>query len=131
MAEQRVVEREVTLPVEPEEAWELVTDPDHLERWFAPEVELRPVEGSEVVIRWGGRERRGTVEHVQAPRRIAIRWESDPPTLVEIVLEPAPEGTRIGVVEREIPGIEAIARDALAGDHTAPGWAHGGMLLAA
>ncbi|MGZ4431868.1 MAG: SRPBCC family protein [Gaiellales bacterium] len=131
MAEQRVVEREVTLPVGPEEAWELVTDPDHLERWFAPEVDLRPVEGSEVVIRWEDQERRGTVEHVQAPRRIAIRWESDPPTMVEIILEPAPGGTRIGVVERELPRVEAIAAEPLPGGTGTPGWVQGGMLLAA
>ena len=32
------IEREVLLPVEPEEAWEAITDPAELEAWFADEV---------------------------------------------------------------------------------------------
>ena len=31
------VRREVTLPVEPERAWELITDPEELEGWLADE----------------------------------------------------------------------------------------------
>src|SRR6478672_1746427 len=39
------VRREVVLPVDPERAWELITEPDELEGWLADEVELEPEEG--------------------------------------------------------------------------------------
>ena len=35
MSDEGTVEREITVPVDPERAWELVTEPEHLERWFA------------------------------------------------------------------------------------------------
>ena len=34
------IEREIVLPVPPEEAWEALTEPERLEEWFANEVEL-------------------------------------------------------------------------------------------
>ena len=57
------VRREIVLPVEPERAWELITDPDELEGWLADEVELDPEEGGAVHVRFeDGEERWGTVE---------------------------------------------------------------------
>ena len=44
------VEREITVPVEPERAWELITEPEHLERWFAERVELEPTPGAPVRV---------------------------------------------------------------------------------
>src|SRR3954447_14651695 len=52
------VRREVTLPVEPERAWELITDPEELEGWLADEVEPEPEEGGDVAVACGAGEER-------------------------------------------------------------------------
>ena len=44
------VEREITVPVPPDEAWTLVTDAEELQRWLAPEVEIDLRDGGEVRI---------------------------------------------------------------------------------
>ena len=94
------VRREVVLPVDPERAWELITDPDELEGWLADEVELEPEEGGEVYVRFeDGEERWGTVEEVEPERRLAFVWGD---SRVEWVLQPVPEGTRLVVVEQSL-----------------------------
>src|SRR3954467_6031858 len=45
MTDDTAVEREITVPVEPERAWELVTEPEHLEHWFAERGEPGPTPG--------------------------------------------------------------------------------------
>ena len=92
------VRREVTLPVEPERAWELITDPAELEGWLADEVELEAEEGADVHVRFeDGEERWGTVEEVDPERRLTFSWGE---SRVEWVLEPVEGGTRLTVVER-------------------------------
>ena len=112
MADDTAVEREITVPVEPERAWELVTDPEHLERWFADHVELDPIPGAPVrVVDDDGAERHGVVEEVDAPRRIQFVWYAPPdgpPSTVEIEVAPDAGGSRISVTERELITIEAI-----------------------
>jgi uncharacterized protein YndB with AHSA1/START domain len=100
MDEQRV-ERSTDLPLEQEEAWRVVTEPDELERWLAPEVELDLREGGEVVVRErDGDERHGTVVEVDPPSRWVFTWDGDErPSTVEITLEPTGPGTRVRVVE--------------------------------
>jgi uncharacterized protein YndB with AHSA1/START domain len=100
MEEQRV-ERSTDLPLEQEEAWRVVTEPDELERWLAPEVELDLREGGQVVVRErDGDERHGTVVEVDPPSRWVFTWEDEGgPSTVEITLEPAGPGTRVRVIE--------------------------------
>jgi uncharacterized protein YndB with AHSA1/START domain len=94
------VRREVVLPVKPDRAWELITDPSELEGWLADEVELEPEEGGDVRVRFeDGEERWGTVEEVDPERRLAFVWGD---SRVEWVLEPVEEGTRLVVVERSL-----------------------------
>ena len=95
------VRREVVLPVEPERAWELITDPDELEGWLAEEVELEPEEGGDVHVRFAdGEERWGTVEEVDPERRLTFVWGD---SRVEWTLAPAEHGgTRLVVVERSL-----------------------------
>jgi hypothetical protein len=65
MSDEGTVEREITVPVDPERAWELVTEPEHLEQWFAERVELDPTPGAPVrVVGDDGGERHGVVEEV-------------------------------------------------------------------
>jgi uncharacterized protein YndB with AHSA1/START domain len=98
------VQREVTLPVEPDRAWELITDPDELEGWLADEVELEPEEGGEVRVSWDDGERfAGVVEEVEPGRRLAFRWGAERgDSRVEWTLTPVPAGTRLVVVERSV-----------------------------
>src|SRR3954463_15446484 len=105
------VRREVVLPVEPERAWELITDPDELEGWLADDVELAPEEGGggrgageggEVRVAWEDGERReGVVEEVDEGRRIVFTW-GEQPSRVIWTLDPVPEGTRFVVTERTV-----------------------------
>jgi uncharacterized protein YndB with AHSA1/START domain len=117
------VERHVTLPVELEEAWRLVTCPDELRGWLGAEVALDPVPGSAGrVVDHDGRERRLVVDVVEPGRRIAWRWWSeeapDQPSQVEISLVPTAEGTTVRVVEGLL-GATPVAR-AQAGE----AWSH-------
>src|SRR3954451_7732247 len=109
------VQREVLLPVQPEEAWEAITDPDELEAWFAEEVEeldLRP--GGRAAFRWDDGRREAVVEEVEPGRRLSFRWdhggepreEAGPGTLVEFLVEPVTDGTLIVVTES---GFDAAA----------------------
>jgi uncharacterized protein YndB with AHSA1/START domain len=94
------VTREVVLPVEPERAWELITDPDELVGWLGDEVELEPEEGAEVYVRFeDGEQRWGTVEEVDPERRLVFNWGD---SRVEWTLAPAVGGTRLVVVERSL-----------------------------
>ena len=106
------VEREITVPVDPERAWELVTRPDHLERWFAEHVELDPIPGAPVrVVGDDGGERHGVVEEVDAPRRLRFVWyepPDGPPSSVEIEVTPLDGGSRISVTERELIAVDAV-----------------------
>jgi uncharacterized protein YndB with AHSA1/START domain len=94
------VRREVLLPVDPERAWELITDPSELEGWLADEVVLDAEPGGEVRVEWEDGERReGVVEEVEPERRLVFSWEG---SRVVWTLDPVPGGTRFVVVERSL-----------------------------
>src|SRR3954452_6584624 len=77
------VRREVTLPVEPERAWELITDGAELEGWLADRVALEPEEGGEVRVEWRDGERReGVGGEVDEGRRLAFVWGERPSRVV-------------------------------------------------
>ena len=60
------VTREVVLPLERDEAWRVVTEPDHLREWLADDVEIDLVEGGLIELGWdGGGRRHGIVETVE------------------------------------------------------------------
>jgi len=99
------IERQVTLPVDVDEAWELLTRPDDLPGWLGAEVELDPAPGrSGRVLDDDGTLRRLVVDTVDDGRRIAWRWWTDEAphevTQVEITLLPATGGTTVRVVEQ-------------------------------
>ena len=106
------IERETVIAAPVERVWALLTEAEHLGRWFGDagaELDLRP--GGALSLNW---ERYGTVRgrvvDVDAPRRFSYRWsvlresfDSEPvegnSTLVEFTLEAEGDGTRLRVVE--------------------------------
>jgi uncharacterized protein YndB with AHSA1/START domain len=100
----RWVERETLVEASPEEVWEALTEEDRLEEWLAPEVELDPVEGGEIAVRDGDRERAGTVETIEEQERFAFTWSrpGEGESFVEFTIEALPGGTRVTVIETPI-----------------------------
>jgi len=52
-----MVARDITLPVDPDEAWDALTDPELLEQWFGEEREavVEEAEPGECLVFCGGR----------------------------------------------------------------------------
>jgi uncharacterized protein YndB with AHSA1/START domain len=92
------VTRSIVLPVPRDEAWEALTEPEQLERWFANDVELDATPGGEGVFRWeNGESRRAVVDEIADGERLVLRWEDD--GRVELELSDVPAGTRVLVRE--------------------------------
>jgi hypothetical protein len=98
------VTREITLPVDPEAAWDAVVD---LERWLtdAGSLELEPGAEGELTLR-DGETRWATVQDVRPGERLAFWWHAPDAlaTLVEVRLVAVDDGTRIVVVESGYAG---------------------------
>jgi hypothetical protein len=93
------VTREITLPVDADEAWETVCE---LEEWLAEDAELALEPGEEgTLVLPGGEERRARVDEVAPGERLTFWWwaEDERATHVELTLVPAVGGTRVRVVE--------------------------------
>jgi uncharacterized protein YndB with AHSA1/START domain len=106
------IERETVIDAPVQRVWELVTQAEHLGRWFAEagvEIDLRP--GGAMSLSFEGH---GTsyarVEEVEPERVFAFRWPADEghegdeldagnSTLVRFTLTPAGDATRLRVVE--------------------------------
>src|SRR3954464_3890984 len=106
------IERETIINAPVERVWALITEAEHLGRWFGDagaEIDLRP--GGAMVLRWNEHgTSRGRVIAVEPHTRFSYRWApfkdpgGDEPvegnsTLVEFTLEPDGATTRLRVVE--------------------------------
>jgi uncharacterized protein YndB with AHSA1/START domain len=106
------IERETVINAPVERVWELITQAEHLGRWFGDagaEIDLRP--GGAMALRWTEYgTTRGRVVTVEPHTRFSYRWapfkdpSGDEPgegnsTLVEFTLQPEGDGTRLRVVE--------------------------------
>jgi uncharacterized protein YndB with AHSA1/START domain len=106
------IERETVIAAPVERVWALLTESEHIGRWFGDagaEIDLRP--GGEMVMHWAEHgTSRARVEAVEPHRRFAYRWApfrdpggADPvegnSTLVEFTLSPEGGATRLRVVE--------------------------------
>jgi uncharacterized protein YndB with AHSA1/START domain len=102
------IEREVLIEAPADVVWSIVTEADHVARWFSDsaEIDLRP--DGKAVLTW---DEHGTfpgrIERVDPPRFISFRWARpagvEPAegnfTLVEFTLSPEGDSTRLKVVE--------------------------------
>ena len=118
------IERETVIAAPVERVWALLTEAEHVGRWFGDagaEIELRP--GGALSLSW---EEHGTVRGRVGRRRAAAalqlslgrparRVRSEPvdgnSTLVEFTLEAEGEGTRLRVVESGFANLDASGRD--------------------
>ena len=76
------IEREIVIDAAPERVWLLLTEPDHVSRWFgdSAEADLRP--GGALVFTWAeSGSHFGVVERFEPPSCFAYRWAR--PTGVE------------------------------------------------
>jgi uncharacterized protein YndB with AHSA1/START domain len=109
---QDTIERETTIAAPVERVWALITEPEHVGRWFGDagaEIDLRP--GGAMTIRWNeSGTSRARVEAVEPPNRFVYRWApykdpggsevtEDNSTLVEFTLAAQGDGTRLTVRE--------------------------------
>jgi len=115
----------VDLPVPPDEAFALVTEPERLRRWtaVAATVDLRA--GGE--WRWEvtpGHTAGGTIREVDPGRRVVLGWgwlgdDALPPdgSTVTVVVEPAEGGSRVTLTHAGLPTQQQV-------DGHAEGWNH-------
>jgi hypothetical protein len=114
------VTREITLPVDPETAWDAVTD---LERWLTDDgsLELEPGAEGELTLR-DGETRWATVEEVRPGEHLSFWWHAPDAlaTLVEVSLVAVSDGTRIVVVESGYAGHPVCGSPWAGGTSSAP-----------
>lgn len=92
-------------PTTPEDLWAAVTDPRRLARWVAVvEGDLR-LAGTVSARFTSGWEGSGRVDACDAPHRLLVTMSpgAQDETVIEAVLSPEGEGTRLVVEERGIP----------------------------
>ena len=130
------IERETLIAAPVERVWALLTEAEHVGRWFCDdgaEIDLKP--GGEMVMRWAehgvGRAR---IVDLDPPRRFSYRWaairehwgeepDEGNSTLVEFTLAADGDATRLKVVEsgfEKLDGSDEQRRVAF--DGNSEGW---------
>jgi uncharacterized protein YndB with AHSA1/START domain len=112
------IESEVLIEAPVDVVWSIVTEAEHVGKWFSDSAEIELEPGGKAVLNWDEYGTRlGRVERVERPRFISFRWArpagAEPTegnsTLVEFTLSAEGEGTRLQVVEsgfRELDGTD-------------------------
>jgi uncharacterized protein YndB with AHSA1/START domain len=116
------IERETVIAAPVERVWSLLTEAEHICRWFSDagaEIDLRP--GGAISLTWDQHGTvRGRVVDVEPRRRFSYRWAvlreaaegavaEGNSTLVEFTLHAEPDGTRLRVVESGFASLNAEA----------------------
>jgi uncharacterized protein YndB with AHSA1/START domain len=114
-----VARREILIDAPVEVVWSVVTEPEHIGRWFSDAVELDLRPGGEMILGWNEHGTvHGRIERVERPRLFSFRWAVHPElagegnwTLVEFSLLAEGDSTRLTVVESgfrelDVPGDE-------------------------
>ena len=96
----------VTLPVSPDDAFALVTEPERLRRWMTVSAYVDLRAGGD--FRWTvvpGAHAAGTVREVEPGRRVVLGWGWDegvtPPadgSMLTVTIEPAGDGSQVTLV---------------------------------
>ena len=103
------IEREILIEAPIEVVWAVVTEPEHVARWFSDAAEIDLRHGGDARLTWheNGGAYRARVERVEPPHTFAFRWvqrvgeepKEGNSTLVEFSLQAEGEHTRLRVVE--------------------------------
>jgi uncharacterized protein YndB with AHSA1/START domain len=104
------IEREVLIAAPIERVWDIITQPEHMGRWFGDAGAEQ--DGDVIRMRW---EEYGEAElrivQSEAPNAFAYRWDANVKgigdTLVEFTLTPEADGTRVRVVESGFASLAA------------------------
>jgi uncharacterized protein YndB with AHSA1/START domain len=128
------IEREIMIEAPLARVWEIVTEPEHVGRWFSDyaEIDLRP--GGEATLTW---DKHGTarawIERVEPPHFFSFRWArsvgAEPrrgnSTLVELSLSAEGESTRLRLVESGFRELEwPETEQAKYAEENTQGWEH-------
>jgi uncharacterized protein YndB with AHSA1/START domain len=110
------ITHEITIHAPVDRVWDLITQPDHVARWYAFDgaaIDLRP--GGRLAFRWREHgEYRGRVERVERPHTFSFRFvghepDQDPTprnsTLVEFTLQASGGSTIVRMVESGFAGL--------------------------
>jgi uncharacterized protein YndB with AHSA1/START domain len=120
------VEREILIEATPEVVWSVITEPEHISRWFSDEAEVEGRVGADGTLTWRAGGRGGDkdfdmtvpirVVDAEPFRRFSFRWnhpqgagpDQRNSALVEFTLIEEAAGTRLKVLES---GIDLVTAD--------------------
>ncbi|HEX2679756.1 MAG TPA: SRPBCC domain-containing protein [Candidatus Dormibacteraeota bacterium] len=133
------IEREILIEAPIDVVWRVVTEPEHLQQWFATEAELEGRVGGTGSLNFSNHSTSYLqVEAFDPPHRFAYRWlhkkgsKARPgnSTLVEFTLQAEASHTRLRVVESGFEQMDWTddERTSYVEDHTR-GWRHFAELL--
>lgn len=119
MAASRTFTRSALLHVGPLRAWEALVRPDLLGAWLGVDLDVEVAPGGLGTARDEDGLRLVQFDVVAAPDRLVWTWwplEGDaPPSVVDLRLEPAEDGTRLTVTETALPDLPTGRSDAARG----------------
>jgi uncharacterized protein YndB with AHSA1/START domain len=110
------IERDILIEAPVDIVWAVVTEPEHISRWFSESADLDLRPGGRAALHWEAYGTvQGRVERVEPPHFFSFRWVVDPgtdltednSTLVEFSLSAEGNATRLTVVES---GFRDLAR---------------------
>lgn len=115
--ERLAIERSVLIAASPEAVWNAITEPKHLEQWYAPGCRWEiPALQSGATIKFHNTDtdvQLATIEVVEPLREFTLRWQLDPmhPGLTltnTFLLEPENDSTRVTASQA---GYESLPED--------------------
>lgn len=127
------VTRDVELPAGADEVWETLTEDSRRAAWFGGDTELDVRPGGRGFVTDDDGTRRDLLVHeVEPGRRLSFDWwtESEVPSHVEFVIEPAESGTRVIVTERPLIPTAGTGRPRASMAQSVPGRLAQHLLLA-
>jgi len=117
------VERDILIEASPQAVWSVITEPQHISRWFSDDAEVEARVGAHGTLTWrpggrGGSKDTDMVVQIQVVeadpfRRFCFRWNHPEGTtadetnsaLVEFTLHEESGGTRLRVLESNIDAV--------------------------
>jgi uncharacterized protein YndB with AHSA1/START domain len=127
------IEREVLIDASRERVWAVLTEAEHIARWFGDQAEIDLKPGGRAVFGWSeySATHEAVIEEVDPPSFLSYRWthkaDGDTAegnlTLVEFTLTEVPTGTLLQVVETGFTSLHVSpAEQQKAAEDNTEGW---------